>query len=61
MMRWNKVVFDLFMGEEAEDRIRKAAIVLAVVGFFVHIGLWALDTTGRISVSYTHLTLPTKA
>ena len=51
MMRWNKVVFDLFMGEEAEDRIRKAAIVLAVVGFFLHIGLWALDTTGRISIT----------
>ena len=51
MMRWNKVVFDLFMGDEAEDRIRKAAIVLAVVGFFLHIGLWALDTTGRISIT----------
>ena len=51
MMRWNKVVFDLFMGEEAEDRIRKAAIVLAVAGFFLHIGLWALDTTGRISIT----------
>ena len=50
-MRWNKVVFDLFMGEEAEDRIRKAAIVLAVAGFFLHIGLWALDTTGRISIT----------
>ena len=51
MMRGNKVVFDLFMGEEAEDRIRKAAIVLAVAGFFLHIGLWALDTTGRISIT----------
>ena len=51
MMRWNKVVFDLFMGEEAEDRIRKAVIVLAVAGFFLHIGLWALDTTGRISIT----------
>ena len=51
MMRWNKVVFDLFMGEETEDRIRKAAIVLAVAGFFLHIGLWALDTTGRISIT----------
>ena len=51
MLRWNKVVFDLFMGEEAEDRIRKAAIVLAVAGFFLHIGLWALDSTGRISIT----------
>ncbi len=51
MMRWNKVVFDLFMGEEAEDRIRKAAIILAVAGFFLHILLWGLDTTGRISIT----------
>ena len=51
MMRWNKVVFDVFMGQEAEDRIRKASIVLAVAGFFVHIGLWALDSTGRISIT----------
>ena len=51
MMRWNKVVFDLFMGEEAEDRIRKAAIILAVAGFFLHILLWGLDTTGMISIT----------
>jgi len=51
MLRWNKVVFDLFMGDEAEDRVRKAAIVLAVVGFFLHIGFWALDNTGRISIT----------
>ena len=51
MMMWNKVVFDLFMGEEAEDRIRKAAIILAVAGFFLHILLWGLDTTGRISIT----------
>ena len=51
MLKWNKVVFDLSMGDEAEDRIRKAAIVSAVVGFFLHIGLWALDSTGRISIT----------
>ena len=51
MLKWNKVVFDMSMGEEAEDRIRKVAIVSAVVGFFLHIGLWALDTTGRISIT----------
>ncbi|MEL0190327.1 MAG: hypothetical protein VW878_05850 [Candidatus Poseidoniales archaeon] len=39
------------MGDEAEERIRKAAIVFAVVGFFVHIGFWALDNTGRISIT----------
>ena len=51
MLKWNKAIFDLCMGDEAEDRIRKAAIVSAVVGFFIHIGLWALDSTGRISIT----------
>ena len=51
MLKWNKVVFDMCMGEETEDRIRKVAIVSAVVGFFLHIGLWALDSTGRISIT----------
>ena len=51
MLKWNKVVFELCMGDEAEERIRKAAIVFAVVGFFVHIGFWALDSTGRISIA----------
>ena len=51
MLKWNKVVFDLSMGDEAEDRIRKIAIVSEVVGFFLHIGLWALDSTGRISIT----------
>ena len=51
MLKWNKAVFDMCMGEEAEDRIRKVAIVSAVVGFFLHIGLWALDSTGRISIT----------
>ena len=51
MLKWNKAVFELCMGDETEDRIRKAAIVLAVVGFFVHIAFWALDSTGRISIT----------
>ena len=51
MLKWNKVVFELCMGDEAEERIRKAAIVFAVVGFFFHIGFWALDSTGRISIT----------
>ena len=51
MLKWNEVVFELCMGDEAEERIRKAAIVFAVVGFFVHIGFWALDSTGRISIT----------
>ena len=51
MLKWNKVVYELCMGDETEDRIRKATIVFAVVGFFVHIGFWALDSTGRISIT----------
>ena len=37
--------------EEAEDRIPKAAIVLAEAGIFLHILLWGLDATGRISIT----------
>jgi len=51
MQEWNKAVFELCMGDETEERIRKATIVLAVVGFFVHISFWALDSTGRISIT----------
>tara|TARA_Y100000768_G_scaffold243184_1_gene184268 strand:- start:730 stop:1608 length:879 start_codon:yes stop_codon:yes gene_type:complete len=51
MLKWNKAVFELCMGDEAEEKIRKAAIVFAVVGFFIHIGFWALDSTGRISIT----------
>jgi len=51
MQRWNKAVFELCMGDETEERIRKATIVLAVVGFFVHIAFWALNSTGMISIT----------
>ena len=51
MQRWNEAVFELCMGDETEERIRKATIVLAVVGFFVHIAFWALNSTGMISIT----------
>ena len=51
MQKWNKAVFELCMGVETEERIRKATIILAVVGFFAHIAFWALDSTGRISIT----------
>ena len=51
MQRWNKAVFELCMGDETEERIRKATIVLAVVGFFVHIAFWALNSTGKITIT----------
>ncbi len=34
-----------------DDSVRKFAIVAAVVGFFAHLSLWALDNSGRIVVA----------
>tara|TARA_B100001121_G_scaffold308901_1_gene334112 strand:+ start:153 stop:986 length:834 start_codon:yes stop_codon:yes gene_type:complete len=39
------------MGDEMDDSVRKFAIVAAVVGFFAHLSLWALDNSGRIVVA----------
>ena len=39
------------MGDAAEEKIRKAAIVSAVLGFFAHIAIWALFRTERISIT----------
>ena len=39
------------MGDEVDDSVRKFAIVAAVVGFFAHLSLWALDNSGRIVVA----------
>ena len=43
--------FERSMGDEMDDSVRKFAIVAAVVGFFAHLSLWALDNTGRIVVA----------
>jgi hypothetical protein len=47
----NKKLFELSMGDAAEEKIRKAAIVSAVLGFFAHIAIWALFRTERISIT----------
>jgi len=39
------------MGDSSEEYIRKASIVLAVVGFFLHVSIWAMHATGRITVT----------
>ena len=39
------------MGESSEEAIRKASILLAILGFFVHVGIWALYSSDRISVT----------
>ena len=43
--------FERSMGDEMDDTVRKFAIVAAVVGFFAHLSLWALDNSGRIVVA----------
>ena len=50
MLEWNKKAFQLSMGDLSEEFIRKVAIIFAVVGFFVHIVLWALFETENISI-----------
>ena len=39
------------MGDSSEEKIRKLAIIFAVVGFFVHILLWALYSTEKIAIT----------
>ena len=51
MLEWNKKAFQLSMGDFSEEYIRKVAIVFAVVGFFVHIVVWALFETGNITIT----------
>ena len=46
----NLKAFELTMGDSAEELARRAAIILAVFGFLAHFGIWALHTTGRISI-----------
>ena len=51
MLEWNKKTFELSMGDFSEEYIRKVAMVFAVVGFFVHIVVWALFETGNITIT----------
>ena len=51
MLEWNKKTFQLSMGDFSEEYIRKVAMVFAVVGFFVHIVMWALFETGNITIT----------
>ena len=46
----NLKAFELTMGDSAEELARRATIILAVFGFLAHFGIWALHTTGRISI-----------
>ena len=51
MIEMNKRMFEVSMGDSSEEYIRKASIALAVIGFFSHISVWGLYSTGRISVT----------
>jgi uncharacterized membrane protein (DUF373 family) len=51
MLECNKKAFQLSMGDSSEEYIRKVAMVFAVVGFFVHIVVWALFETGNITIT----------
>ena len=51
MLEWNKKAFQFSMGDSSEEYIRKVAMVFAVVGFFVHIVVWALFETGNITIT----------
>ena len=51
MLKWNNKLFELSMGDAAEEKIRKAAILAAVLGFFAHMAIWALFSTERISIT----------
>ena len=42
--------FERSMGDEMDDSVRKFAIVAAVVGFFAHLSLWALDNLSLIHI-----------
>ena len=45
-----EVGFDRSMGPEMDENVRKLAIVVAVIGFFAHLSLWALHNSGRITI-----------
>ena len=51
MLECNKKAFQLSMGDSSEEYIRQVAMVFAVVGFFMHIVVWALFETGNITIT----------
>ena len=44
------MAYELVMGDAADEVARRGAIVLAVIGFLAHLGIWALHVTGRFSI-----------
>ena len=43
--------YELFLGYDADDKIRKMAIILAIIGFFGHLLLWVLIQNNSLNLS----------
>jgi len=43
--------FERSMGVGMDERVRKFAIISAVIGFFAHLSIWVLDSSGRITIT----------
>ena len=44
-------LFSTLMGDTSDDVVRRASIGFAVVGFLSHLAIWALHTSGQITVT----------
>ena len=44
-------LFSTLMGDSSDDVVRRASIGFAVVGFLSHLVIWALHTSGQITVT----------
>ena len=42
--------FEVMMGPDADDKVRKVAIAAAVIGFASHLLLWALHNSGQLAI-----------
>ena len=42
--------FQVTMGDESDDIVRRGAIAFAIIGFLTHLALWALHNSGRIEI-----------
>ncbi|NDG22118.1 MAG: hypothetical protein EB162_05630 [Euryarchaeota archaeon] len=49
---WNAVNtgFEMAMGPETDDKVRKLAIAAAVIGFAAHLLLWVLHNSGQLTI-----------
>jgi hypothetical protein len=43
--------YEFFLGHDTDDKIRKAAIILAIIGFFGHLLLWVLIQNNTFNLS----------